>query len=222
MSLKSTAAFTVLSSAALCASYPPVALAGNDPVRTHPPVEWQTINHHKNNTIRVAGDIDFSHYKQIHIAASVYAPQNPREHLKPWQAQQTLATVDDSLQKMFRAGDESSASLEIRPVVTGVKLLHPVVNVFSFVTIQAIVSYGAASIRYELWDTTTGKQVGEVLIDRHGRPWNVPLWHFLQNFEPLGHSSLLLASDAKKLRKDLVRLADGMVQPKALTPTQGE
>ncbi len=169
---------------------------------------FQTIDNHKNNRIRVAPDADWAQYSVLRFAPSVYEPANPEHGLKPGDSLKVTSDFDASLHAQFpEAGHGDGPVLEVRPIITDVKRTSTLANVVSFAAVQAIVSYGAASVRYELFDVATGRQVAEISSERNARPWNVSPLHFVQNFESLGQSSVILKSDAKSLRKDLDRLA---------------
>jgi hypothetical protein len=79
-------------------------------------------------------------------------------------------------------------------------------NVLGFAAIQAPISFGGASVRYELFDTASGDRIGVISCQRAARPWNVYPWNVLYNFQPLGQGSVILKSDSKRLRRDLQRL----------------
>jgi hypothetical protein len=181
------------------------------PIQTPPiqtPPLFQTIDKHKGNFIRVDPSANWAAYKTIRFAPAVYEPSNPRHQLKSSDAARITGTVNASLDAAFRHTPSSDgAVLEVKPVITDIKRLNPLANVVSFLALQVVVSYGSASLRYELVDPASGKEVGEISSRRNARPWNVYPWNFLQNFETLGHSSVIVKSDARNLRKDLARLA---------------
>ncbi len=169
---------------------------------------FQTVDNHKSNRIRVVPGADWGEYTVMRFSPSVYAPSNPEHGLKPRDCLKVTADFDASLRAQFpNAGPDGGAVLEVHPVITDVKRTSTLANVVSFAAVQAIVSYGAASMRYELFDAATGRQIGEISSERNARPWNVSPLHFVQNFESLGQSTVILKSDAKNLRKDLGRLA---------------
>jgi hypothetical protein len=173
-----------------------------------PSAAFRTVDNHRSNRIRVAPDADWAGYAVMRFTPSVYVPANPEHGLKPGDSLKVTAEFDASLHAQFLdAGHGEGPVLEVRPVITDVKRTSTLANVVSFAAVQAIVSYGAASVRYELFDAATGRQVGEISSERNARPWNVSPLHFVQNFESLGQSSVILKSDAKNLRKDLDRLA---------------
>jgi hypothetical protein len=173
-----------------------------------PSAVFQTVDNHKGNRIRVAPDADWGDYAVMRFSPSVYEPVNPEHGLKPGDSLKISAEFDASLHAQFPdTGHSDGLVLEVRPIITDVKRTSTLANVVSFAAVQAIVSYGAASVRYELFDVATGRQVGEISSERNARPWNVSPLHFVQNFESLGQSSVILKSDAKNLRKDLDRLA---------------
>lgn len=86
-------------------------------------------------------------------------------------------------------------------------MLEPIsAALVSFLAVQAPVSFGGISVRFELFDATTSTEVGEIDSRRNARPWNVYPWDFFQNFEKLWHSSKIAKRDACTIRKDLNRL----------------
>jgi hypothetical protein len=171
------------------------------------PKVFRTIDSHKGNFVRVDPDTDWSRYAVYRFTPATYQPSNPRHSLTTRQIQKIEATVDASLQREFRhEAGRDGAVLDVKPVITDVKKVLPLVNLVSFLAVQAPVSYGGISVRYELFDAATGTQIGEIESKRNARPWNVYPWDFFQNFQRLGHSSLIAKRDACTVRKDLKRL----------------
>ena len=166
-------------------------------------VSFQDLDKSKSNNIRVDPRVDFTRYKHFVLAPSTYQAIDKGNRLNDHQVQQLKAQLDASLQKAFQheaAGD--GPALRVEPFITSVKLTDTAVNVVSFALIQMPLSYGAASVRFALFDSVTGEMVAEVYSDRSARPWNVYPWNILQNFRASGQSSVILKSDAKRLRKD--------------------
>jgi hypothetical protein len=166
-------------------------------------VYFQGLDKSKGNNIRVDPRVDFTKYKHFVLAPSAYQPIDKGNRLNDHEVQQLKSKLDASLQKAFEneaAGD--GPTLRVEPFITSVKLTDTAVNVVSFALIQMPLSYGAASVRFTLFDSATGKMVAEVYSDRSARPWNVYPWNILQNFRANGQSSVILKSDAKRLRKD--------------------
>jgi len=166
--------------------------------------EFEALNQHKSNTVRVDPGVDWTAYGAIVPRPTVYEPARPGRELTAKQEEKVRAAVDTSLSAAF-SGEvkEGARVLEVRPVITEVRRAHPWVNVLSFAAVQAPVSYGGVSVRYELFDAETGEQVGEVESKRCAGPWNIYPWQLLQAFQPVGHASTLLKRDSKMLRKDL-------------------
>jgi hypothetical protein len=190
-----------LAVSAQSATTPPSAAACDSPKA------FRTIDSHKANFVRLDPDTDWSRYVVYRFTPATYQPSNPRHSLTPRQIQKIESNVDTSLQGEFRHEVErSGAVLEVKPVITDVKKVIPLVNLVSFLAVQAPVSYGGISVRYELFDASTGTQVGEIESKRNARPWNIYPWDFFQNFQKLGHSSLIAKRDARTVRKDLNRL----------------
>lgn len=166
-------------------------------------VYFQDLDKSKGNNIRVDPRVDFTKYKHFVLAPSVYQPIDKRNRLNDQQVQKLTSQLDASLQKAFQnqtAGD--GQTLRVEPYITSVKLTNTAVNVVSFALIQMPLSYGAASVRFALFDSVTGKMIAEMYSDRSARPWNVYPWNILQNFRGTGQSSIILKSAAKRLRKD--------------------
>jgi hypothetical protein len=177
------------------------------------------IDKHPANLVRIAPDADWSSYKVVKLQPSTYEPSDPRHGLKPSDVAKVTATFDASLHTNLSGLTEGDGTaLEIRPVITDIQRTNSLVNLASFIALRGlVVSYGAASVRYEICDAASGKKVGEITSRRHARPWNVMPWNIFQNFEALGQSSVILKSDAKNLHKDLNKLAQLPAAPKAQT-----
>jgi hypothetical protein len=170
------------------------------------PKTFRTFDSHKGNFVRLDPDTEWSQYVVYRFIPATYQPSSSRHPLTPRQIQKIESIVDASLQREFRQeAGRSGAVLEVKPVITDVRKVIPLLNLVSFLAVQAPVSYGGISVRYELFDAATGAQVGEIGSKRSARPWNVYPWNFLQNFQKLGHSSLLVERDARTVRRDLNR-----------------
>ena len=166
-------------------------------------VYFQDLDKSKGNNIRVDPRVDFTRYKHFVLAPSAYQPIDKGNRLTDQEVRQLTSQLDASLQKAFEneaAGD--GPTLRVEPFITSVKLTDTAVNVVSFALIQMPLSYGAATVRFSLFDSVTGAMVAEVYSDRSARPWNVYPWNILQNFRADGQSSVILKSDSKRLRKD--------------------
>ena len=194
-----------LKSLALFAALIPIAALAQNPT---PETDFRTLDHHKANLVRFDPTVDWSSYKQFHLSPSTDMPCNPAICLRPHDALKLTKAFDSSLRSAFKdvtAGD--GPTLEIHPVITAVKQTDTLTNVAGFVLIQMPLSYGAASVHFELIDAATGRRVGDIDSARNARPWNIPPWEALQSLRPLGQTTVLLKSDAKRLRKDMKRLA---------------
>lgn len=179
---------------------PPAAFSGV-------PETLVTLDKHKGNFVRFDADASWSAYRQLRFSPAVYEPSNPEHGLRARDEKKIRTRLDASLQRAFKnGGTDEGAALLIKPVITDVKRTSTLANVVSFAALQVVVSYGAASVRFELVDAATGRQVGEITSRRNARPWNVYPWDLFKSFEALGQSSVILQNDAKRLRKDLRRL----------------
>ena len=183
---------------------------------------FETIDRHKSNLVRVDPAADWGAYQKYVIAPASYEPSNPAHTLKPGQLDKLRAVVDSSLRKALpeTTGSETRV-LEVRPVITDVRRANPYVNAVSVAAIQAPVSYGGASLRLELVDAASGALIGEISSKRCAGPWNIYPWQMLQAFEPVGHAATMLKRDARMLRKDLDRLARMPQPPPAPTQSAG-
>ncbi len=171
------------------------------------PGNYATIDRHKSNLVRVDPAADWNSYQRFVFAPATYEPSDQRHSLKPGQRDNLLATVDSSLRKAIPESTGSEGRvLEVRPVITDVRRANPYVNAVSFAAIQAPVSYGGASLRFDLVDAASGALIGEVSSKRSAAPWNVYPWQILEAFQPVGHASTILKRDARMLRKDLERI----------------
>jgi len=174
--------------------------------------KFETIVAHRANHVEVDRKAPWNTYKLFKIVPAAYEPANSDHRLQPSEVEKVCRTVDNSLARALRdrsSTDDSTTNtsgLQIKPIITEVKRTNTLANVISFLAFQVTVSYGAASVRFELVDTSTGKLVGEISSRRKARPWNVYPWDFYQSFTALGQSEAILRSDARRLRKDVNRV----------------
>jgi len=183
---------------------------------------FETIDRHKSNLVRVDPAANWSGYQKYVIAPASYEPSNPAHRLKPGQVDKLRVAVESSLRKALpETADSASRVLEVRPVITDARRANPYVNALSFAAIQAPISYGGVSLRLELVDAASGTLIGEISSTRCAGPWNIYPWQMLQAFEPVGHASTMLKRDARMLRKDLERLARMPQMPPAPTQEAG-
>jgi hypothetical protein len=183
---------------------------------------FETIDRHKSNLVRVDPAANWGGYQKYVIAPASYEPSNPAHTLKPAQLDKLRAAVDSSLRKALpETADSGSRVLEVRPVITDARRANPYINALSFAAIQAPISYGGASLRLELVDAASGTLIGEISSTRCAGPWNIYPWQMLQAFEPVGHASTMLKRDARMLRKDLERLARMPQAPPAPAQSAG-
>lgn len=204
-----------LASLAFAIALLPTAALAQTPT---PDPEFQTLDHRKANFVRFDPTVDWTAYKRYRLAPSTGQPCNPAICLQTQDARQLTSAFDKSLDSAFRDVPAGlGPTLEIRPVITAVKETSTKTNIVSFVLIQMPLSYGAASVHYQLIDAESGHLVGEIDSARKARPWNIPLWEALQSFHRLGQTTVLLRGDARQLRKDLKRLA-AVPAPNAAAP----
>jgi hypothetical protein len=223
MTKKIINACSVLLCALATASQAQSATPGSQPAAEY----FQTVSRRASNLIRINQETDWSSYRAYRLAPAVYEPagkpSGAARELRPEEAGKIKAVVDRSLQKRFqRLPTGEDAVLEVRPVITGFKRTSTVLNVIGFAAIQAPVSFGGASVRYELFDGRTGEEVGEISCKSSARPWNVYPWNALYNFQALGQGSVILKSDSARLRKDLERLGRPAVTPGQDAPRSAE
>lgn len=176
--------------------------------------DWQTMQKQKSNTVRVNPRTEWAGYGSIVLRPAVYEPAKAGRKLTAKQEASVRAAVDNSLRAVFpEAGNRGGKTLAVQPVILEVRRANPWVNVVSFAAVQAPVSYGGATVRYELVDADTNTPVGEIASKRCAGPWNVYPWQMLQAFQPVGHAASILKRDAKMLRKDLDKI-EGVQGPR--------
>jgi hypothetical protein len=172
---------------------------------------FQTIDRCKGNLVRADLGAGWVGYTRIRFEPVAYEPSNPDRRLNPRDVSKISSIFAASLDSAFRKDSKyepgNGTTVLVKPIITNVKRTNTLINLISFAAVQMPASYGAASVRYELVDEATGKQIGEITSSRSARPWNVYPWNLLQNFQALGQSSVILKSDAKSLRRDLERLS---------------
>ena len=158
--------------------------------------------------MRIDPAADWGSYERLVFAPAAYEPSNPSHSLKTRQVDKLRAAADSSLRKaMLESTNSEGRVLEVRPVITDVRRANPYINAISFAAIQAPVSYGSASVRYDLFDAESGALIGEIASKRYAAPWNMYPWQMLQAFQPVAHASTILKRDARMLRKELERIA---------------
>jgi len=175
---------------------------------------FKTVNKRASNLIRVNPQANWGSYGAYRLAPATYEPSGSKHLLEAWEVRRLEDVLDGSLGKTFKkqtAGE--GPALEVRPILTDFKRTNTLLNVIGFAAIQAPISFGGASVRYELVDAASGDQIGVVSCQRNARPWNVYPWNVVQNFETLGQGSVILKSDSRRLRKDLELLAKIAIKP---------
>jgi uncharacterized protein DUF3313 len=106
-------------------------------------------------------------YDQFQNEPSSYEPANSRESLKTEDAEKLTTFFDTKLQSFYKAQvPASGATLKIKPVITGVRRSRPIVNLIGFALVPVPLSYGGASVHYDLIDAASGERVG-VVTGRH-------------------------------------------------------
>jgi len=186
----------------------PQAAGSPQPLLTH----LETIDAHKSNLVKVDRNTAWKAYKFLTIDPTVYEPANPDHRLQPLDVEKVCRTMDTSLARVLGSrtiaggNGEDGSVLKIKPVITEIERTNTLANIVSFIAFQVTVSYGAAAVRFELFDASTGRQVGEITSHRNARPWNVYPWNFYQSFTSLGQSEAILRNDSRKLRRDFDRL----------------
>ena len=174
--------------------------------------QFETIDAHKANHVGVDRYAPWNTYKLLKIMPATYEPVDPEHRLQPSEIEKVCRTMDKSLARALREGTSADGTgtkgsvLQIKPIITEVRRTNTLANVVSFLAFQVTVSYGAASVRFELIDATSGRLVGEISCHRNARPWNVYPWDFYQSFMALGQSEAILRSDSRRVRKDVHRL----------------
>jgi hypothetical protein len=197
----------------LAVSWPSIAvLHAQQSASRLEPDGFHTFDKRASNLVRVDPNANWARYRAYQLAPAVYEPSSSRYALKPGEVRKVESTVDSSLQRSFMSSNRAEGPvLEVRPVITRFKRTNTLLNILGFAAVQAPISFGAASVRYELFDTASGARVGVISCQRKARPWNVYPWNALYNFEALGQGSVILKSDSRRLRKDLDRL--GKLRP---------
>jgi hypothetical protein len=176
---------------------------------------FRVISRAKSNTIQINAGTVWSGYQRFELQSSIYQPTADCGCLSSHDITRLTDALDTKLKSTFKkeiAGD--GMTLQIRPSITSVRLTNTPLNILSFLAIQAPISYGAASVRFDLIDEASGRKVGQITSVRHAWPWNLYPWDVLSSFQPTGHSMLILKRDAKRLKIDFAILAS---QPKSST-----
>lgn len=169
---------------------------------------FQTLDVRSKNLFRADTNADWSAYKYVRFAPVAYEPVDPDHCLSARELAKVRAQLVKGLNAAFSKPQQGPGKvLLVTPVITDVKRTNSLANLVSFAAFQVVVSYGGATVRFELSDAATGEKIGEVSSERNARPWNVYPWNMLENFKSTGQSSVILKGDAKILRKDLQHLA---------------
>jgi hypothetical protein len=159
---------------------------------------WQLVDKSAGNYVCLKPGVAWGKYDQFQIEPSSYEPANSRESLKTEDAEKLTTFFDTKLHSFYKAQvPASGATLKIKPVITGVRRSRPIVNLIGFALVPVPLSYGGASVHYDLIDAASGERVGVVTGRRRGRPWNV-----FQSLSSLGHARLVLNGDAKRIKRD--------------------
>jgi hypothetical protein len=172
--------------------------------------EFQTVDKHKSNTVKVDPGVAWAGYGSIVPAPAVYDPSKPGRRLTAKQEEKVRAAVDTSLREAFPdAANRGGRVLEVRPVAHRRLHRREAERIHPGKRPPYVGDYGGASVRYDLFDAETGAQVGEIASKRWAAPWNMYPWQMLQAFQPVGHASTILKRDSKMLRKDLSKIEGG-------------
>jgi hypothetical protein len=179
-----------------------------DPSQQKP--AWQLIDKSSSNCVYVKPGVEWVKYVQFEIEPVSYEPAESQKQLSDKDVRKLTTFFERRLRSSYKDRPVGNgATLKIKPVITGIKRSKSILNALAFPLSPFPVSYGGASVHYDLIDGASGEVVGVVTIRRRGRPWNS-----LQGVRSLGHAQVVLTANAKRIKRD----TDGLT--KSTLPSQ--
>jgi hypothetical protein len=183
---------TLASMTGLAKSQPPCSAEDNNRV------DWTLVDKSTDSYVCVKPGVEWARYTRFQLEPSSFAPTDKREALKQEDERKLTTFFDAKLQASFndqQAGD--GPSLRIKPTITAVRRSRSALNAIGVMLIRIPLSFGGATVRFDLIDNDSGETVGIVTSSRRGRPWNG-----LQGLRALGHSRVVLNGSAKRIKRD--------------------
>jgi hypothetical protein len=173
-------------------------------------VDWTLVHESTDNYVCVKPGVEWARYTRFQLEPSSFAPTDKREALKEEDERELTTFFDAKLQASFNDPQaEDGPSLRIKPTITAVRRSKTALNAIGIVFVRIPLSYGGATVRYDLIDNETGETIGIVTSSRRGRPWNG-----FQGLRAFGHSRVVLNGSAKRVKRnaDLLRKSTETVQ----------
>lgn len=162
---------------------------------------WTLVDASKSNHLCVNPKIDWRTYDGVQIEPATFVPGASTKPLKPEEVQKLTAYLDIRLKDAYKNHPTGATSLSIKPTITDTKRSKPPVNVVGMLAVHMVLSYGGASILYDIADAKTGETIAVLTDTRKGRFYDIP-----EGLSSLGHSRVVLKRSAKQLRKNTDRL----------------
>jgi len=165
--------------------------------------EWRLLDKSASNRVCLKPGVEWGKYRRIQLEESSYEPGNSANPLKAPEAKALVAYFDVRLRSAYGDNNHTNhAELKIVPVISDIRRSRPLINLIGFALAPVPLTYGGASVRFDLIDAKSGETIGVVTGRRRGRPWNI-----FQSLTSLGHARVVLDSSAKRLKQDTDRVA---------------
>ena len=183
---------TLVTMSSLAKTQPTCPAEGNNSV------DWTVVHKSTDNYVCVKPGVDWTRYTRFQLEPSSFAPADKREALKEEDERKVTTFFDAKLQASFNDQQtEDGPSLRIKPTITAVRRSRSALNAIGIMLIRIPLSYGGATVRFNLIDNDTGETVGIVTSSKRERRWNG-----FQGLRALGHSRVVLNGSAKRIKHD--------------------
>lgn len=195
---------TLASTAGMAKSQPTCSAEDNNRA------DWMVIRESKDHYVCVKPGVEWARYTRFQLEPASFKPTDQREALKEEDERKLTTYFDAKLQASFNDQQAGTGpSLRIKPTIMGVRRSRSGLNAVGMVLVRIPLSYGGATVRFDLIDNETGETVGFVAGGRRARPWNG-----FQGLKALGHSRVVLNGSAKQIKReaDLLRKGAEAVQ----------
>lgn len=186
-----------------------------------PACDWQVITAKKNNFVCAKTDVDWSRYEHIVVTSVDVAPANLKKPLTEKQTEQLRKALAASMTRQFGDAETGAAghTLNVRATITGVERSNIALNIISLAAIQAPLSFGSATMNFELADGDSGETLAELTLRGRGRVYEV-----IPSVKAVGHAQKAAGRAPKQVGQDIdaLRHRFGSVQEAEIRTTGGQ
>jgi hypothetical protein len=162
------------------------------------------------NIVCTVPNVDWSTYGRLEIESVSMASANLKKPLSEHQVQFLKTALQNWLNKQFAKQSEATGRgarpLKIRATITEVRRTNAILNAVTLAAIQTPVSFGGASVHFELIDDLEDGKVCEVILRGSGRIYEV-----FPGPMTLGDSKNVLSRASRQVRKEIEMLRENSV-----------